>query len=188
MRTVNKVILIGAVGSDPDVRVTPSGAKVARITLATENPGTMPSQRTDWHRVVVWEPLAQTAEDYVSKGDRLYVEGYLMYDAYERDGVTIPTAEIRGESMVLLSPEKAREKAREKEKEKEKEPDPAIVMAHERLRIALNAEARGSAKIVGFLARCDWGDEKWERLVEELEAEYGTSSLAELAQRVKDAS
>ncbi len=66
--------------------------------------GEQPEERTDWHRVNLWGRLAQVAEDYVSKGDKLYVEGYLQYDSYERDGITIPTAEIRAREMIMLTP------------------------------------------------------------------------------------
>ena len=106
MRSVNKVILVGNAGSDPDVRITSAGVKVARVSLATNwrAGGDDPEERTDWHRVTLWGRLAQVAEDYVSKGDKLYVEGYLQYDSYERDGVTIPTAEIRAREMVMLVP------------------------------------------------------------------------------------
>ena len=55
-------------------------------------------------RVNLWGRLAQVAEDYVSKGDKLFVEGYLQYDSYERDGVTIPTAEVRAREMIMLTP------------------------------------------------------------------------------------
>lgn len=104
-RSVNKIILVGNVGSDPDVRVTSAGVKVARVSLATNwrTGGEEPEERTDWHRVNLWGRLAQVTEDYVSKGDKLYVEGYLQYDSYERDGVTIPTAEIRAREMIMLT-------------------------------------------------------------------------------------
>ena len=109
MRSVNKIILIGLVGSDPDVHVASAGVKVARLSLATNwrTGGDEPDERTDWHRITLWGRLAQVAEDYVSKGDQLYVEGYLQYDSYERDGVTIPTAEIRAREMVMLVPRHA---------------------------------------------------------------------------------
>ncbi|NNF25613.1 MAG: single-stranded DNA-binding protein [Gemmatimonadetes bacterium] len=105
-RSINRITLVGNVGRDPEVRVTGSGAKVANISVATNwrTGGEEPEERTDWHRVALWGRLAQVAEDYVSKGDRLFVEGHLSYDSYERDGVTIPTAEIRATEMVLLSP------------------------------------------------------------------------------------
>ncbi len=105
-RSVNKVILVGNVGSDPDVRTTGSGVKLARLSLATNwrTGGEEPEERTDWHRITLWGRLAQVAEEYVARGDRLFVEGYLQYDSYERDGVTIPTAEVRAREMVLLTP------------------------------------------------------------------------------------
>lgn len=105
-RSVNKVILVGNVGSDPDVRTTSAGVKVARLSLATNwrTGGDEPEERTEWHRITFWGRLAQVAEEYVSRGDRLFVEGYLQYDAYERDGVTIPTAEVRARDMVMLTP------------------------------------------------------------------------------------
>ncbi len=104
-RSVNKIILVGNVGNDPDVRMTSSGVKVAHLSLATNwrTGGEEPEVRTDWHRVNLWGRLAQVAEDYVSKGDKLFIEGYLQYDSYERDGVTIPTAEIRAREMVMLT-------------------------------------------------------------------------------------
>ena len=61
-------------------------------------------ERTDWHRITCWNRLAQFVEEHVTTGDRIYVEGYLQYDSYERDGVTIPTAEITAYELVLLSP------------------------------------------------------------------------------------
>ena len=108
-RSINRVTLVGNVGRDPEVRVTGSGAKVANISVATNwrTGGDDPEERTDWHRVSLWGRMAQIAEEYVSKGDRLFVEGHLSYDSYERDGVTIPTAEIRATEMVLLSPRPA---------------------------------------------------------------------------------
>ncbi len=104
-RSVNKIILVGNVGNDPEVRITRSGVKVARISVATNwrTAGEEAEERTDWHRVNLWGRLAQVAEEYVSKGDKLFVEGYLQYDSYERDGITIPTAEIRAREMVMLS-------------------------------------------------------------------------------------
>ena len=66
--------------------------------------GEEPQERADWHRLTLWNRLAQFAQDYVSKGDRVYVEGRLEYDSYERDGVTIPTADVNVRELVLLSP------------------------------------------------------------------------------------
>jgi single-strand DNA-binding protein len=100
-RSINKIILVGNVGRDPDVQTTGSGQKVARLSLATSytKPG---EERTEWHRLTLWDRLADLAEEYIRKGDRLYVEGRMEYDSYERNGVTIPTAEVVVRELVLL--------------------------------------------------------------------------------------
>lgn len=107
-RSVNKIFLMGNVGREPDIQQTQSGTKVAHLSLATNRwtPGTSEEgkERTDWHRLTCWNRLAQFVEDHVTTGDRLYVEGRLEYDAYERDGVTIPTAEITVKELVMLTP------------------------------------------------------------------------------------
>jgi len=106
-RSVNKIILVGNVGQDPDIQETGTGTKVVHLSLATNrrmSNGDDPKERTDWHRLTLWNRLAQFTEDYVSKGDRVYVEGRLEYDSYERDGVTIPTADVNVRELVLLSP------------------------------------------------------------------------------------
>ena len=114
-RSVNKIILVGNVGQDPDIQETGSGTKVAHLSLATNRRttanGDEPKERTDWHRLTLWNRLAQFAQDYVSKGDRIYVEGRLEYDSYERDGVTIPTADVTVKELVLLTPRPAVEAA-----------------------------------------------------------------------------
>ncbi len=117
-RSVNKVILVGNVGRDPDIQQTQNGTKVAHFSLATNrrvSNGDDPQEKTDWHRLTVWNRLAQFAEDYVRTGDRIYVEGRLEYDSYERDGVTIPTAEITVRELVLLSGGRAAEQDGEME-------------------------------------------------------------------------
>jgi single-strand DNA-binding protein len=112
-RSVNKITLVGNVGQDPDIQETASGTKVAHLSLATNRrlsaTGEDARERTDWHRLTLWNRLAQFAEDYVSKGDRIYVEGRLEYDSFERDGVTIPTADVNVKELVLLSPKKVPE-------------------------------------------------------------------------------
>lgn len=77
---VNKVILVGNVGADPEIRTFEDGNKVARINLATTertfNPKTQErSERTDWHRLIIWRGLATVVEQYVRKGSQLYIEG-----------------------------------------------------------------------------------------------------------------
>jgi single-strand DNA-binding protein len=105
-RSVNKIILVGNVGRDPDLHETQSGTRVAHFSLATNRRSQADGdevERTDWHRITLWNRLAQFAEDYIHTGDRLYIEGRLEYDSYERDGVTIPTAEVHVREVVLLS-------------------------------------------------------------------------------------
>ena len=107
-RTLNKVALMGNVGREPDIQQTQNGTKVAHLSLATNR--RIPSadddvkERTDWHRLTCWGRLAQFVEEHVGTGDRLFIEGRLEYDSYERDGVTIPTAEITVGELVLLTP------------------------------------------------------------------------------------
>jgi single-strand DNA-binding protein len=106
-RSVNKITLIGNVGRDPDMQQTKSGTKVAHFSLATNRRKPAEGEQeecTDWHRLTLWNRQAQFAEDYVRVGDRIYIEGRLEYESYERDGVTIPTAEIVVHTVVMLSP------------------------------------------------------------------------------------
>ena len=104
-RSINKIILVGNVGRDPDVQTTASGTKVAHLSLATSRRVPRDNgfeERTEWHRLTLWDGLAQLAEEYVRKGDRLYVEGRMEYDSFEKNGVTIPTAEIHVRELVML--------------------------------------------------------------------------------------
>ena len=105
-RSVNRITLIGNVGRDPDIQQTKNGAKVAHFSIATNrrvNSGAGEEERTDWHRLTLWNRNAEFAEDYIRTGDRVFVEGRMEYDSYERDGVVIPTAEITVREIVLLS-------------------------------------------------------------------------------------
>jgi single-strand DNA-binding protein len=106
-RSINKVILVGNAGRDPDVQSTASGTKVARLSLATSRriprDGSF-EDRTEWHRLVLWDRLAELAEEYVRKGDRLYIEGRIEYGSFEKNGVTVPTADVRVVEMVMLGP------------------------------------------------------------------------------------
>lgn len=119
-RSINKIILVGHVGRDPDVQTTTSGTKVAHVSLATSRrfprDGGM-EERTEWHRLTLWDRLAQLAEDYIRKGDRLYVEGRMEYDSFERNGVTIPTAEVQVRELVMLGTPPARTEESELETE-----------------------------------------------------------------------
>lgn len=104
-RSINKVILVGNVGRDPEVQITSGGAKVAHLSLATSRRVPRDSgfdERTEWHRLTLWDRLARLAEEYVRKGDRLYVEGRMEYGSFEKNGLTIPTAEVHVREIVLL--------------------------------------------------------------------------------------
>lgn len=104
-RSVNRVILVGNAGSDPDVRQTSRGTPVAHLSLATDRTFDVdgePQRRTDWHRLTFWGRAAETAEAYVRKGTRLYVEGRLEYGAYERDGHAVPTTDVIVQDFVML--------------------------------------------------------------------------------------
>lgn len=104
-RSVNRVILVGNAGSDPDVRETPSGSTVAHLSLATNRVfqhNGVEQRKTEWHRLTFWAGAAQTIEKWVRKGTRMYVEGRIEYGSYDRDGVTIPTADVIVQEFVFL--------------------------------------------------------------------------------------
>jgi len=106
-RSLNKAMLIGNVGQDPEIRTIPSGARVAQFSVATSrrwnDKSGQQQEKTEWHRVVVWEKLVEIIERYVKKGDRIYVEGEIEYRQYQdKDGVTKYSTEIRARDVVLL--------------------------------------------------------------------------------------
>ena len=108
--SLNKVQLIGNVGKEPDVRYLDTGVAVATFPLATTERGyTLASgaqvpERTEWHNIVLWRGLAEVAEKYVHKGDKLYVEGKLRSRSYDdQNGVRRYVVEIYGENMEMLS-------------------------------------------------------------------------------------
>lgn len=115
MASVNKVILVGNLGADPEVRYTPSGTAVANFTLATSRSWTNKQgekqQRTEWHRIVAWDKLGEICGEYLSKGKQVYIEGELRTRSWEdRDGIRRWTTEIFATGMQMLgSPD--REKA-----------------------------------------------------------------------------
>ena len=110
--SVNKVILIGNVGKDPEVRYLDSGVAVATFPLSdrayTLANGTQVPERTEWHNIVLWRGLAETAEKYVHKGDKLYLEGKIRTRSYDdQAGVKRYVTEIFVDSMEMLSPKTA---------------------------------------------------------------------------------
>ena len=109
--SVNKVILVGNVGKDPDVRYLDAGVAVATFTLATTERGyTLPNgtqvpDRTDCHNIVLWRGLAQLAEKYVHKGDKLYIEGKLRPRTYDdQNGIRRSIVEVYAEVMEMFPP------------------------------------------------------------------------------------
>ena len=116
--SVNKVILIGNVGKDPDVRYLDSGVAVATFSLATTERGytlqngTQVPDRTEWHNIVLWRGLAQTAEKYVHKGDKLYIEGKIKSRSYDdQNGVKRYVVEIFADNMEMLTARSAQPQA-----------------------------------------------------------------------------
>jgi single-strand DNA-binding protein len=110
-RSLNKAILIGNVGADPEVRSTSGGSRVAQINLATGYRKKDGNEVTHWHRIVAWErqnagggdPF-NVIERFVKKGSKLYVEGEIEYRSYEdKDGVTKYITEIRPREVLVLS-------------------------------------------------------------------------------------
>ncbi|MBR3564959.1 MAG: single-stranded DNA-binding protein [Paludibacteraceae bacterium] len=114
MATINKVILIGNVGKDPQVRYLDRGVAVTSFPLATTErgyttqSGVQVPDRTEWHNIVMWRNLAEWADKYVRKGQQLYIEGKLQTRKSEKDGVMRYNTEIIVETVKILSrpPEK----------------------------------------------------------------------------------
>lgn len=105
-RGVNKVTLLGNIGTDPDVRYLPSGGMVVTIRLATSqiwnDQAGQRQERTDWHRVVFFRNLAEIAADHLKKGNKIYVEGSLRYQQWDKEGERRYTTEIVVNDLQLL--------------------------------------------------------------------------------------
>lgn len=107
MRGVNKVILIGNLGKDPEIRYTTGGSAVANFTIATSDSYTDKDgerqEKTEWHRIVAWGRLAEICGEYLSKGRMVYIEGSLRTRSWEdKDGNTRWTTEVVARSMEML--------------------------------------------------------------------------------------
>ena len=107
MAGINKVILIGNLGKDPEVRTLESGAKVANFSLATtesyRNKNGERVDTTEWHNIVLWRGLADVAESYLKKGSQIYVEGRIRTRSWDdKDGNKRYTTEIQGDVMTML--------------------------------------------------------------------------------------
>jgi single-strand DNA-binding protein len=107
MASLNKVLLIGNLGSDPEIRTLPSGGKVASFSIATtesyKNKEGEKVEHTEWHRIELWEGLAAIAEQYLKKGDTIYVEGKLKTEKYtDANGLEKTAIKIRGNNFQML--------------------------------------------------------------------------------------
>jgi single-strand DNA-binding protein len=112
--TVNKVILVGRLGADPQIRFTPSGKRCATFNLATnqvwKNSSGSEEKRTDWHRVIVWGKLAEVFGEYVNKGDLVYLEGRLFTRKYtDREGAERYITEVVVSQLEMLGGRKHEE-------------------------------------------------------------------------------
>ena len=105
-RSLNKVMLIGNVGSDPDVRATSSGGQVAKVSLATsrqwKDGSGQQKEKTEWHRLTFFGRLVDVVDQWIKKGDRLYVEGRIEYSETEKDGQKKYWTDIVVNEMVML--------------------------------------------------------------------------------------
>ncbi len=112
MADVNKVILIGRLGTDPEIRYTPSGTAVANFNVATNERWTNKQgekqERTDWHRIVAWRKLGEFCGQYLKKGKQVYIEGRLQTRSWEdRDGNKRWTTEVVADRIQFVGPPEA---------------------------------------------------------------------------------
>ncbi len=106
-RGINKVILVGNLGADPETRYTPSGTAITSIRIATseswkDKTSGEQQERTEWHRVKFFGRLAEIAGEYLKKGGQVYVEGKLRTDEYEKDGIKRYSTDIIADEMQML--------------------------------------------------------------------------------------
>jgi len=104
---INKVILVGNLGQDPEVKYTAGGVAVTTLSLATseswkDKDTGQDQEKTEWHRVVLWRRLAEIAGEYLKKGSKVYIEGQLQTRKWEQDGQTRYTTEVVGRDMQFL--------------------------------------------------------------------------------------
>ena len=108
MAGVNKVIILGNLGADPELRSSPSGVTTCRLSIATSMNWTDKSsgekkEKTEWHRVVFFGRSAEVIDQYLKKGQQLYIEGRLQTSKYEKDGIERYSTDIIGESFNFIS-------------------------------------------------------------------------------------
>jgi single-strand DNA-binding protein len=106
MAGVNKVILVGNLGKDPEIKTFENGRKVAKFPLATSETYTdrngQRQEKTEWHNIVFWGNIADVIEKYLKKGSQIYMEGKLATRSYEQDGVKKYITDIEGNTMTML--------------------------------------------------------------------------------------
>lgn len=129
--SVNKVILLGNLGKDPEVRSTPSGDSVANLSLATSEKWTDKAgekqERTEWHRVTLWGRTAEIAGEYLSKGDTIYVEGKLQTRKWtDKEGVERYSTDVVGNILQFVKT-KGKGADAEPEQRQERQPTKAPV-------------------------------------------------------------
>jgi single-strand DNA-binding protein len=133
MAGVNKVILIGKLGADPEMKYLEGGSVVARFNMATSETYTRNGERitqTEWHRIELWDNLAKIAEQYLKKGDTAYIEGKIRTEEWQdKDGNNRTTMRIRGANLTLLGGR--RENTGEQQSTAERQPQvptPSVVV------------------------------------------------------------
>lgn len=104
---INKVILVGNLGQDPEVKFTAGGAAVTTLSIATseswkDKESGNEQEKTEWHRVVLWRRLAEIAGEYLKKGSKVYIEGQLQTRKWEQEGLTRYTTEVIARDMQFL--------------------------------------------------------------------------------------
>lgn len=111
--SLNKVILIGRLGANPEITSTKEGKKIAKFNMATQNGKTA---KTMWHRITVWEKTADLVEQYVKKGDEICVEGSIVYDEYtDKEGVKRYSTNIQGTNITFIGGKKDSDDSSESE-------------------------------------------------------------------------
>lgn len=104
--SVNKVILVGYVGRDPETRHLDKGVAVSNFSLATTEISSSPTgekvSNTEWHKIIAWRNMSEVAEKYIKKGSQIYVEGKIRTRSYEKDGIKHFVTEIFANSIELL--------------------------------------------------------------------------------------
>lgn len=105
-RSLNKVMLIGNLGKDPELKHTPSGVAVATFSIATsdtwKDKDGNAQEKTEWHNIVAWRKLAEICGEYLKKGKKVYIEGKLQTRNYEKDGVKRYVTEIVADQLIML--------------------------------------------------------------------------------------